>query len=1153
MKKNGFFYECTDLYRLTKTFRIMRITIFLILVSMLQTFATESYSQKTRLTLDLNNIQLEEALDKIEEQSEFYFLYNQKLIDTDRKVNLETEDEKIDLILNELFDGTNVVYTITDRKIILAPDYLTESVQQQKTITGIITDDSGEPLPGVTVLIKGTSEGTVTNADGNFSLTLSAKTILQISFVGMVTQEIEVGNQTSIDIVMVADAIGLEEVVAIGYGTKARTSVTGAVEVASTEMLTRKANTNAMSAISTTLPGLTVTRSSGRIGDERYSFSIRGLTSINNNNVQPLIVIDGVPGDYEQLELMNPEDIKNVVLLKDASAAIYGARAAQGVILVTTKEGTKGRMSVTYKADWNLKMIGLYPEKASMNDHAKFGIQGFENDGDFNSPMHAFKDYVDTPYDDTKTIQGPFGQATPGVKWINNDWTDEMWKNAATVSHTLAVSGSSDKATYYFSLGYLQEDSPLKFGKNSHKRYNMRLKHSYNLTKQLKLHSNVVLGWRNLVEPTLLGNALSEITRLWRCAPVYAENGQFFQFADFQAPVPSLELGGESNNKKLTVNLDLKAVYTFDKALEGLKVTAAFGMNDTESVTKNYLKQYYTHNNGYEWLGPNTRWYKGSRAQNFLWENTFKNYSLHLNYNKTIAELHDITAMMGASQEESLSERFEATRWFMLNDDLHTLNLGDSKEQYNYGRASHWALRSYFGRVGYTYDKKYSAELIFRRDGSSKFIDDKRFKNFYGLLTSYNLGNEKFISDLDIFNNLKLRFSYGESGYQGGIGLYDYVQLINLSGEYPLGENYERNTRARLGGMVSTSRTWETIATTNVGLDFGFFNNKLTGTLDVFKKENQNMLLSVTYPEVLGANPPKTNNGTLETKGYELTLNWKDKIGDFEYYVGATLQDDKNKITDLAGAENRGVGIVGTKEGYAVNSVWVYQYDGIIKTAAELEEYKKIERVRPELIVGDVRIADLDGDGRIYPYANEETGDKGDLVHIGDLNPRYRFNFRLGGSYKNIDFSATFTGVGKQLTQVSRQWDMMPGSAFWVSPYKYFVDNTYHPEDNPNGRFGAAAQAWGSRRFGWNYQQSTLMYDKIWWMKLNDVQIGYTLNTDNVPFLTKVGLSKVRVYANGRDLAEWSDIAEGFDPESGYRVNYYPFMRYVGGGIQVTF
>lgn len=1142
--------------RIKRLLRIMKIAVALLLVFTIGANAN-SFGQKTTVSFTMKNTSIAEVLNRLEKETGYHFFIQEESSELTQKVDVNYSDVSIMNALDELLDKTGLGFRVIDNYIAIIKTETSANMPMQQgsiTINGVVTDSNGDPLPGVNVYEKGNpTKGVITGIDGNYSINVSsADVILLYSYIGFDDQEVNVAGRTEVNITLLEEFTDLDEVIVVGYGTKARTSVTGAVEVADSKLLTRKANTNAMSAIATTLPGLAVTRNSGRVGDEGYSFSIRGLTSVNNNNVQPLVVIDGVPGDYEQLELMNPEDIKNVVLLKDASAAIYGARAAQGVILVTTKNGVRGKMTVSYKADWNMKTIGLYPEKASMNEHAKFGIQGFENDGNFNSPMHAFKDYVDTPYDETKTIQGPFGQTTPAVKWMNNDWVDAMWKNASTVNHNVSLSGGNEKSIYYFSLGYLKENSPLKFGENNHERYNMKLKHTYNVTNKFQIHSNVVLGWRELVEPTLLNDALSEITRVWGCAPVYAENGMFFQFADFQAPAASLELGGESTNKKLTVNLDLKAIYTFDKALEGLKATFAFGMNDVQSVTRNYLKQYYTHNNEYEWLSPNTRRYKSSRAQNFLWENTFKNYSFYLNYDKNIGEDHDINAMLGASQEENLYEHFNATRWNMLNDDLHTLNLGDPNQMENTGGGNEWALRSFFARAGYSYKQKYSAEFIFRRDGSSKFVDDKRYKNFYGVLGSYNISNEDFIRDLGVFDNLKLRLSYGESGYQGGIGLYDYIQLINLNGEYPMGINDSRGSRARLGGMVSETRTWETIATSNIGLDVGVLNNRLTANIDFFKKENKNMLLSVTYPEVLGGTPPKTNNGSLETVGYEIALNWSDRIGNFNYYIGASLQDDKNKITDLAGAENRGVGIVKTKEGYALNSVWVYQYDGILKTQEEVDAYKEIERVNPNLIVGDVRIKDLDGDGRIFPYENEETGDKGDLVHIGDLNPRYRFNFRLGGSYKNIDFSATFTGVGKQLTQLSRQWDMMPGSAFWVSPFKYFVDNTYSAE-NPNGRFGAAAQAWGSPRFGWNYQQSTLMYQEIWWMKLNDIQIGYTLTPKNVPLLERIGVQQMRIFANGKDVTEWSNIADGFDPEVGYKVNHYPFMRYYGGGVQITF
>ena len=1148
----------------------MKISSFLLILCVFQVFAGNSYSQHTRLTLDLSQVPVNKVLSEIEDQSEFFFLYNHKLVDVERMVNIHARDEMIKDILDELFADQGVQYLVVDRQIILSPmditriggidklsalEYDNESLQG--LVRGQVSDDQNKPLMGVTVLIKGTTIGTITDADGNYSVEIPRNLpdpVLVFSFIGMKTQEIAVGTQSVINVVMAIDAISLDEIVAVGYGTKSKLSVTGSITEVKNDVISRKISTNVMGNLMGYLPGLVVTRKSGTPGSEGYNFVIRGASSLNTSSA--LIIIDGVFSTFEQLQLLNPQDIENISVLKDASAAIYGARAANGVMLVTTKKGS-GKMTINYRGRFASKRPAIIKAKANTNQALELNILGNYNDN--NLAGEWIRIYEGLPIDNT------WGEDNLG-NWIwrgSHDWETDLYGNAPLYTHDLSISGSGDRNSYMLSVGFMDESSMLQWGNNSHKRYNIRLNYGYDFSDNLTLSSIVSVTRQNLVEPRALWdkefyNALSNSWPQWPLyAESYSETGLFYNSARNPNPAAACELGGDHKLNANDLGINLKLEYKFPGILSGLKLTGQAGINYISSIEKAFSLKYYTSQGKAFATSPERilMWPLDGRNYVDNRSNTQANqtYMAYLNYDKTLGVNHRIGIMAGVSNEQQDNNWWRAWRYNMLTDELHTLNLGASDQQFNDESASAWALSSLFSRVSYSFMDKYFLDGTYRYDGSSKFAGDQRWRPFFSASAGWAISNEEFIRNLGFVDLLKVRLSYGESGNQGGIGLYDYVQLLTISGQYPFGVDGQRTTNANLSSMVSRARTWEKVSIQNLGLDFGFLNGRLSGTVEFFKKTNQNMLISITYPVLLGATAPKTNSGELETRGWEAMINWSDRIGNFSYYIRPQISDSKNELVDLAGADTYSNGVTLAREGYPINSLFLFRWDGYIETDEELAEYKQVTGVPATLLVGSNRYKDLDNNGKMNAYGTTPE-ESGDMDYCGHTGPRYIFGISLGASYKNFDLGITLQGVGKQLGIITT----LPGVLGWVPPFASSAGNTWTPE-NKDAIYPVYSHGFSATNaFNYFNQNDHMLYNGRY-IRLKDIQLGWTINAvGGMKLLHYVGIEKMRIYASGTDLWEAHEMLEGFDPEkeSAYdwgEGTFGVFPRILSFGIDVTF
>jgi len=1124
MKKKQPFGEL--FYRsLRKKLIIMRNAIIILILGVLQAHAIDSYSQNTRLSLNFSETELVSVLDKIEQESEFFFLYNEKLLETDRKVSIAANDELISSILDNLFDGTDVRYTIIDRKIILAPDYLT-SEPQQKQITGSITDENGDPLPGVNITVQGTTTGTISDLKGRYSIEVpDANAVLIFSFIGYVSQEIIAGNKPILDIALVEDLATLDEVIVIGYGTKTKATMTGAVDVVDARTIIQaRPVSNSLNALQGIMPGVTVTRQGGKPGAEGYNIQIRGASSVNGGT--PLVLIDGIEGD---MNMINPQDIEKFTVLKDASAAIYGARASNGVILITTIRGKSGKPAIRISSNFGLRGISSYLEKPSL-----YQVMLMYNEAHLNAGTS--EDFSEENIAKAKAgAEGTFPFLAWGPEYIfkynASDWMEEALTTGWQHNQNISVSGGGEKSNYLLSVGNLYQKGNLRYGLDDYDRKNVMMNYDFDISDRFTVFTKLAYD-QDLKEEVQIGTAriFESLQRCWSGTPAYSDvSGTYYSF--FDNPISIMREGGSDKLFKTNITINLKAVY---KITKDLTLIGQYGNNFTTRYQKNETKQIPS----YDYNGNQTG-YEGLTSPNSAREDynrtIYRNYTAYLNYEKTLAVIHNISFMAGASQEEQDYNIFWGQRKYFTNEEVFALDLGNANYQYSGGRAEDWAIRSVFSRIGYAYKGKYLFETNLRYDGSSRFYKDTRWGFFPGFMVAWRISDESFMKNISWLDNMKIRLSLGQSGNQSGIKLYDYVQLIKLGKTYPFGTGVQAQS-AWLDGMASKSRTWETVETQNIGIDLGLFNSKLDITFDYFIKKNKDMLVSINLPQVLGATPPNTNNGTFKTVGWDMNIVWHDQIGEVGYSIRGTLSDDKNEVTMLGGVDAIQMGYVHARQGYPLESFFGYKFDGMIQNQTELDEYKKLTGVNPLLGIGDARFADVNDDKKIDQY---------DVIYLGDLSTRFRYGLDLALNWKGFDLSAFLQGIGKR--NVMREGQMSyPWLRSWYQPSGYWYGKTWSPEctDAPYPRLIDGVTN------DWNWQPSKIRLMDAIYLRLKNIQIGYTFP---VSLSKTLRISKARIYFSGQDILTLTKMPKGYDPEAGRYQDFYPFNQIYSVGLDINF
>ncbi|GGJ81712.1 SusC/RagA family TonB-linked outer membrane protein [Parabacteroides faecis] len=1007
-------------------------------------------------------------------------------------------------------------------------------------ITGKVTDTNGEPIIGANVSTKGTTLGTITDINGSFLLDVPSETVISISYIGYLTQEVKVKQQTSLNIVLKEDTQALEEVVVVGYGTVKRANLGGAVATADAKAFEARPVQNAVTALQGEVPGLTITRSGGGAPGAETTMKIRDVSSINGGT--PLVLIDGAEGD---INLINPSDIENVSVLKDGTAAIYGARASDGVVLITTKSGKRNqKTTVSFDAYYSVKTPALLKKTASLLQHAEMALE--ITDGSF--PIEYTKE-------DLELIRQNSDQILTGVEWgrwgniypkffKNQDWNDIVIGNGNMQNYNVNISGGGERYSYLVSLGHQREEGLPKFGKDLNKRYFVRAKSSIEIFKNLTYDLNLAYEASNRDYSSGLteGQNIWELiykTRSW--TPLRNPAGNFYTFEGFDNPAQVLEEGGMANKTtgNVTVNNQLRWNVIDGLDLVGQAVIRKYDFD--ENVTNKII---YSRN----WEDVNHRTARTPNNAERRYSKTLsKNFTLYADYKKNFNDLHDLSVMVGTSHESQNYDKFTAKRINFDQQENMSLQLGGSENQSAWSEGNAWTINSFFSRVNYTFKNRYIIEGTLRADGSSRFDPDHRWGYFPGVNAAWRLGEEGFMKNLNLFDDLKVRASYGEMGNQSGIGLYDYIQLISLSSDYyPFGGG-TKGQMAKSGNIVSTSRTWETIQTTNIGLDFATLKNRLYGSFDYFWKENKNMLIPKTYPSMLGADAPSTNSGHLSIRGWEVALGWRDQINDFSYSVRFNLSDARNQVVERVGSNLIKLGLNETPTDYPLNSFFGYEFDGIIQDEQELKDY--IARfpnggIPGDLSVGDAKYKDLDGDGKLSVLGDGKEG-SGDVKYLGDKNPRYNFGMNLSATYKGFDFSAFIQGVGRR-TMFLEGEASKPMAEAWFQSAAYWYGKTWTAE-RTDAQYPAITST--SKR-GYNYYYSTNTKHNVGYARLKNLQLGYTIPSS---VTAKIGLQKLRVYFSGEDLFEIHNTPGGWDPEEDGQITSYPFARNYSFGVNVVF
>lgn len=1026
--------------------------------------------------------------------------------------------------------------------------------QQANTVEGIVTDANGEPIIGASIVIKGTTNGTITDLDGKFSLPNATGTLV-ISYIGYQTQEIALNGQKQLKVVMKEDSEMLEEVVVVGYGSVKKESLTGSVTVVDDKAFAEKGNLSSpLQALQGQVPGVMITRSSSAPGDESWGMNLRGSVSVNST--EPLIIIDGVASSsVNDLRLINPNDIESINFLKDGSAAIYGARAAGGVVLITTKKGKEGKTRVEYSGSVTLKTVGLMPELMNIDQWADGVMTALENDGNTSNSWYTYaqlaKKYKGT-YIDLENTANPFGNAafTDVSDFVFDDtvdWLGSLFGNSLSTDHNLSISGGTEKASYRLSLGYMYDGSPLQYGNNNNQRYNFRLSNSVKLTDKLSLESVISYNRQEQVSPTDIGSVLTTQTPM-PGLPLTNMQGQAYAWGTWGSPVAKVEQGGD--NKLSVSSLNISETLNYD-ITDWLSAHANVGYNNSTAnrdVVSNSVTYYNFTGTKSVLTTPSAdaSYYRATTAQT-----NFYSFSAYLNGHKKFGK-HDLSLTLGGQYEFN-----DYKTWGVKVENIQTgldivngsgdvtLNGANSEKTDKYQNA----FLSFYGRFNYNYDDRYLLEVNGRYDGSSKFQPANRWAAFYGVSAGWRIKQEAFMEDVDWLSELKLRASYAEMGNQSGIGNYDGVQLYNMNtanGAY-VGSGL-LSYIATDGKLVSTTRHWERIKNFNLAVDFGFLNGKLTGTVEAFLKKNDDMLVEISYPAVLGDDAPTTNGGKFKGWGYEGQATWRDRIGDWSYYVGGTFTFARNKLTDFGGTTVLQSGYVKTQQGYPLNSIFGLRYGGKIQNeeqlAAYLAKYYDTNAIGmpSNLRVGDNMYCDENGDGVL---------DEKDYIYLGSDSPEISYSFNAGLSWKGFDLSVIFQGAANRFVYRDIDNTTVPFRANYTNTTTASIGNVWSTE-NPDAYYAPYTN--DSNINNYNYQASSLTAQDGRYLRLKNVTLGYTFDSK---LLKKAKcLQSVRLYVTGADLWETTKITDGWDPEAkrdASGLSRYPFTRSFTFGANVTF
>ena len=1102
--------------RFKQIFRIMRISTFLLMVCVFCSYAGNAHSQNAKVSIRMNNVKLDKILNEIENQTDYLFIYNNQ-VDINKITSVKVKNEAVAQVLDRILSGTGINYELEGTHIILTTEAIKDlhAQQQAKTVTGTVTDVSGEPIIGANIRIKGTTTGTITDIDGNFSIKAEPQSVIEVSYIGYLTQETVINNQKSIRFLLKEDTKTLDEVVVIGYGVQKKADLTGSVANINTEKLNTQSNANIGQALQGKIAGVDIVSQGGAPGSGTR-IMVRGIGTLNN--ASPLYIVDGMY--MNSIDHINPNDIASIDVLKDASsAAIYGSRAANGVIIVTTKEGsnTEGKPIIDLSVNLGISTASKFLD------------------------MLDAKGWAEVTTIARQAIGKPaLDMATDLANKPDNDWQDIMFRPALMQNYNLSVKGGGKYSTYYTGLGYFNQDGIVK-GTN-YQRYNIQSKNDYK-RGIFSAGTNLIISFSHdkPLHQELRGGMIGTILQSVPTLEKYDDTreggygGTYGDVVNIPHPLAIIDdniMDRYNENVKIFANL-----YAQIELFKGLKYKLNLTPDFSFERYKNYLNKYDfgLATNSITQLTERQR-----RRRNILVENL-------LTFDRTFGE-HKISALAGYTYQDSRFRHIQAYGEG-LPQGLEEIDAATTNRS-NEGNSWRSVLTSILGRVFYSYQNKYLFTATIRRDGSSKFGKNNRYGYFPSFSLGWNVAEEKFMENVHWLDQLKLRGGYGVLGNQE-IDNYQYSSTITTGINYPDG-NGGLLQGAFPKNFANPDIKWEETAMTNVGIDFMAFNNRLSLTADYYVKNTKDILLTVPIPiSSGGANDPIRNAGKIRNNGCELNIGWMDQPNpDISYGINLIGSFNKNKVIAMGsesgsikgGSTNQNITTSETKAGYPIGGYWLISTAGYFNSQEEVDAYAKDgKKIQPAAEPGDIKFVDANNDGVI----NDD-----DRVFQGSPFPDFTFALNGNMRYKNFDLSIGLQGVlGNKIYNATRQTleDVTKGSNFLASCLDYWTPenkNASHPRltwDDPNRNTRA---------------ESDRYLENGSYLRLRSVQLGYTFPQT----WFKGAIQHARVYINAENLFTITSYS-GYSPDvNADNANYrgfdnfiYPTNRTFMLGLNVTF
>ena len=1030
-----------------------------------------------------------------------------------------------------------------------------KEIQQNGVCNGVVTDTTGETVIGASVVVKGTTNGTITGLDGDFSLSGVTKgSILVVSFVGYQNTEVKWNGQP-LTIVLKEDTKVLDEVVVVGYGTQKKANLSGAVAAVDGKVLQDRPITNIGQGLQGVVPNLNITMNNGGAPGATSSFNIRGNTSLNGGS--PLVLVDNVQMDAN---LVNPDDIESISVLKDAaSASIYGARAAYGVILITTKKGKKSdKPTVSLSATGYWQSPALTFHNVNSMQYLTMMDEAYQNDGGsghyFKSQVYQYaEDYFNGKYDSPVFFDTAYDTYKYGYCG-NTDWWDELYKTSFSQIYTANISGGNDRTTYYASVSMNDQGGILKAGDDKYNKYNANVNISSNITKWLNVSAKIAHTYTDELHPTggttamnsTAYSGLSSYSGMMKgdlspLMPVKHPDGHYAGQGSYTNPVAIMEQGGNAQYKQNDLWMTGAVKIT---PIKGLVINADYTWNFYGKSSNQHVQNFYDYTavpgteNYYPWTNPSSV----TVTNNDDYYNAFNAFA---EYTFSLKEKHNFKVMVGYNQENKHKKYHYAGRKNLIDSSNPSLNLAYGDMAMN-GSETHWSVNGFFARINYDYKGKYLLELNGRYDGSSKFPHGDRYAFFPSASVAWRVSEEKFWEPIrGWFDNFKLRASYGSLGNQAldesRYGNFPYLATYGINTKYGALLNGTRPVAVSVPGLVSASFTWETVNQIDFGFDASFFGGRLNTSFDWYRRNTKDMLTAgQALPAVLGTSVPQENAADMKTVGWEVSLEWNDRLSNgFGYHIKGVLSDYQASITKFSNPTKLlGTHYVGEK----LNEIWGYVSNGLFQSDEDAKAADQSYLSGGSWGAGDVKYEDLNNDGKI-DIGKNTLDDSGDRKIIGNSTPRYSYGITAGFDYKGFDFEMFWQGIGKR-----DYW--LGGSQFWgftdewCTPLTSSLD--YWTEDNRDAYF-PRLHHYGVN--GGNHQVSTRYLQNAAYLRLKNVVLGYTIPRS---ITEKVKISRLRVFVQGENLLTFTPLIDSYDPETLNNMTY-PINKKISVGLNLTF